>query len=102
MSCHLKIQVVFMYGTGDPKKTEHLLSLDGAKEGLHLFKANLLEEGAFDSVVDGCECVFHTASPVTLTAKDPQVSLFKHSHIIYAAIMDLKKINIRVTWSVLL
>ncbi|KAM1064515.1 hypothetical protein EV1_028280 [Malus domestica] len=24
----------------DPKKTEHLLSLDGAKERLHLFKAD--------------------------------------------------------------
>ncbi|KAJ4969631.1 hypothetical protein NE237_002730 [Protea cynaroides] len=56
----------------DPKKTEHLLALDGAKERLHLFKANLLEEGSFDSLVDGCECVFHTASPVNLTLKDPQ------------------------------
>ncbi|KAM1124321.1 hypothetical protein ACFX15_039115 [Malus domestica] len=28
----------------DAKKTEHLLSLDGAKERLHLFKADLLEE----------------------------------------------------------
>ncbi|KAG2707679.1 hypothetical protein I3760_05G158700 [Carya illinoinensis] len=28
----------------DPKKTEHLLMLDGAKEKLHLFKADLLEE----------------------------------------------------------
>ncbi|RVW22683.1 Dihydroflavonol 4-reductase [Vitis vinifera] len=32
----------------DPKKTEHLLSLDGAKERLRLFKADLLEEGSFD------------------------------------------------------
>ncbi|KAF3963724.1 hypothetical protein CMV_011916 [Castanea mollissima] len=39
----------------DPKKTEHLLALDGAKERLHLLKADLLEEGSFDSVVDGCE-----------------------------------------------
>ncbi|KAL5540166.1 hypothetical protein UlMin_044045 [Ulmus minor] len=59
----------------DPKKTEHLLALDGAKERLHLFKANLLEEGAFDSVVDGCDGVFHTASPVTLSPSDPQVEL---------------------------
>ncbi|CAL5352429.1 unnamed protein product [Camellia sinensis] len=28
----------------DPKKTEHLLALHGAKERLHLFKGNLLEE----------------------------------------------------------
>ncbi|KAM1157993.1 hypothetical protein ACFX1X_028849 [Malus domestica] len=31
----------------DSKKTEHLRSLDGAKERLHLFKADLLEEGSF-------------------------------------------------------
>ncbi|KAM7497151.1 hypothetical protein LguiA_021565 [Lonicera macranthoides] len=56
----------------DPKKTEHLLALDGAKERLHLFKANLLEEGSFDSGVAGCECVFHTASPFYHDINDPQ------------------------------
>ncbi|VFQ75210.1 unnamed protein product [Cuscuta campestris] len=59
----------------DPKRTEHLLSLDGAKERLHLFKADLLKEGSFDSVVDGCEGVFHTASPFYHNVKDPQVEL---------------------------
>ncbi|KAG6713521.1 hypothetical protein I3842_05G157200 [Carya illinoinensis] len=61
----------------DPKKTEHLLMLDGAKERLHLFKADLLEEGSFDSLVDGCEGVFHTATPVYLRAKDPQAELIE-------------------------
>jgi len=50
-----------------------LLSLDGAKERLHLVKANLLEEGSFDSAVEGCHAVFHTASPFFDDAKDPQV-----------------------------
>ncbi|KAI7979448.1 Tetraketide alpha-pyrone reductase 1 [Camellia lanceoleosa] len=50
----------------NPKKTEHLLALDGAKERLHLFKGNLLEEGSFDSVVDGCDGVFHTKIPCFL------------------------------------
>ncbi|KAJ9683900.1 hypothetical protein PVL29_016417 [Vitis rotundifolia] len=59
----------------DPKKTQHLLSLDGAQERLHLFKADLLEEGSFDSVVDGCDGVFHTASPVALDAINPQAEL---------------------------
>ncbi|XP_042491725.1 phenylacetaldehyde reductase-like [Macadamia integrifolia] len=59
----------------DKKKTEHLLALDGAKERLQLFKANLLEEGSFDSIVDGCEAVFHTASPFYIAVKDPQVEL---------------------------
>ncbi|KAM6555123.1 hypothetical protein CsatB_015885 [Cannabis sativa] len=61
----------------DAKKTEHLISLDGAKERLQLFKANLLEEGSFDSVVDHCECVFHTASPLTFTVNDPQAELIE-------------------------
>ncbi|RXH94017.1 hypothetical protein DVH24_016084 [Malus domestica] len=59
----------------DPKKTEHLRSLDGAKERLHLFKADLLEEGAFDAAVDGCQGVFHTASPVLISVTDPQAEL---------------------------
>lgn len=59
----------------DPKKTEHLMALDGAKERLHLIKANLLEEGSFDSIVDGCEGVFHTASPFYHAVKDPQAEL---------------------------
>ncbi|KAJ0980959.1 hypothetical protein J5N97_009214 [Dioscorea zingiberensis] len=60
---------------GDSKKTEHLRALDGASERLHLFKANLLEEGSFDAAVDGCECVFHSASPFYNTPQDPQVEL---------------------------
>ena len=59
--------------TGDRRKTEHLLALDGANERLHLFQADLLDEGSFDPVVDGCEGVFHTASPVHFSASDPQV-----------------------------
>nr|TKR91590.1 putative cinnamoyl-CoA reductase family protein [Populus alba] len=59
----------------DAKKTEHLLALDGAKERLQLFKADLLDEGSFDPVVEGCECVFHTASPFYFTVNDPQAEL---------------------------
>uniref|UniRef100_A0A1J3E711 Tetraketide alpha-pyrone reductase 1 n=1 Tax=Noccaea caerulescens TaxID=107243 RepID=A0A1J3E711_NOCCA len=61
----------------DKKKTGHLLALDGAKERLKLFKANLLHEGSFEHAIDGCNAVFHTASPVTLTAADPQAELIK-------------------------
>ncbi|CAN1316681.1 Phenylacetaldehyde reductase [Linum perenne] len=59
----------------NPKKTQHLLALDGAKERLNLFKADLLDEGSFDNVVEGCEGVFHTASPFYLNATDPQAEL---------------------------
>ncbi|KAL4586257.1 hypothetical protein LXL04_010892 [Taraxacum kok-saghyz] len=61
----------------DPKKTEHLRALDGAKERLSLFEANLTEEGSFDSAINGCECVFHTASPVLLSVSDPQAQLLE-------------------------
>lgn len=59
----------------DPKRTQHLLALDGAKERLHLFKANLLEPGSFDMIVDGCDGVFHTASPFYHAVTDPQAEL---------------------------
>ncbi|CAL0334250.1 unnamed protein product [Lupinus luteus] len=59
----------------DPKKVHHLLQLDGAKERLHLYKADLLEQGSFDSVVQGSHAVFHTASPVRLVVQDPQAEL---------------------------
>ncbi|MQK22079.1 NAD-dependent epimerase/dehydratase family protein, partial [Escherichia coli] len=61
--------------TNDPRKIHHLVNLDGAKERLQLFKANLLEEGSFDTVVQGCHGVFHTASPFYHDVKDPQAEL---------------------------
>ncbi|XVF71298.1 hypothetical protein PTKIN_Ptkin12aG0025700 [Pterospermum kingtungense] len=61
----------------DPKKTHHLVSLDGAKERLHLFKADLLDEGCFDSIVDGCHGVFHAATPVIVSAADPQAEIIE-------------------------
>ncbi|XP_065867222.1 phenylacetaldehyde reductase [Euphorbia lathyris] len=59
----------------DPRKTEHLRALDGAAERLKLFKANLLVEGSFDSAVEGCDGVFHTASPFYHDVNDPQAEL---------------------------
>ncbi|XP_051133566.1 phenylacetaldehyde reductase-like [Andrographis paniculata] len=63
----------------DSRKTEHLKALRGAEERLRLFEANLTEEGSFDSVVDGCDGVFHTASPVPSSAAiaDPQLELIE-------------------------
>ncbi|KAJ9563920.1 hypothetical protein OSB04_009080 [Centaurea solstitialis] len=59
----------------DPKKTEHLLTLDGAKERLSLFEANLTQEGSFESAVNGCECLFHTASPVAFSVDGTKAQL---------------------------
>ncbi|CAN0860246.1 Phenylacetaldehyde reductase [Linum grandiflorum] len=61
---------------GDATKVAHLLALDGAKDRLHIFEADLLKDGSFDSAVDGCEGVFHTASPVNLSiSSDPKAEL---------------------------
>nr|XP_043613917.1 phenylacetaldehyde reductase-like [Erigeron canadensis] len=59
----------------DPKKTEHLLALDGAKERLHLFQADLLKDGSFDDAVKDCDGVFHTASPFFIHTDNPQEEL---------------------------
>ncbi|KAL8150547.1 hypothetical protein V2J09_020355 [Rumex salicifolius] len=50
----------------DPKKVDHLIGLEGAKERLHLFEADLNDEGSFDAPIQGCHGVFHTASPCSL------------------------------------
>jgi hypothetical protein len=51
--------------------------LDGAEERLHFFKADLLEDGSFDEMVDGSDCIFHTASPFVNDSDpvDPQVNI---------------------------
>nr|XP_008356774.1 cinnamoyl-CoA reductase 1-like [Malus domestica] len=77
LGCGLLMFNSLVLFTDDAKKTEHLLSLDGAKERLHLFKADLLEEGSFDAVVDGCVGVFHTASPAQISATDPQAEIIE-------------------------
>ncbi|XP_051118066.1 phenylacetaldehyde reductase-like isoform X2 [Andrographis paniculata] len=61
----------------DPAKIDHLKALEGAEGRLHLFQASLTEDGSFDSVVDGCQGVFHTASPCFVSASDPQSELIE-------------------------
>lgn len=69
---HLNVFFFFFFSLVDTKKTNHLLTLEGASERLKLFKSDLLEEGSFDQAIEGCDGVFHTASPVSLTVTDPQ------------------------------
>jgi len=45
-------------------KYQHLLNIEAETEGtLEVFEADLLQRNAFIKPVDGCEVVFHTASP---------------------------------------
>ncbi|KAI4339447.1 hypothetical protein MLD38_024391 [Melastoma candidum] len=50
----------------DDSKVGFLKELNGAKERLKVYKADLLREGSFDEAVDGVDGVFHTASPVVV------------------------------------
>ena len=64
----------------DPSNTDkvgHLLEMaEESRSTLTLFGADLLDEGAFDEAMDGCEVVFHTASPFVISGiKDPQKDL---------------------------
>ena len=51
------------------------MQLDGAAESLRLFKADVLDSAALAAAVEGCEGVFHVASPVPLDKLvDPEAS----------------------------
>ncbi|XP_059641801.1 cinnamoyl-CoA reductase 1 [Cornus florida] len=49
----------------DDPKNSHLRELEGAKERLTLCKADLLHYESLREAINGCDGVFHTASPVT-------------------------------------
>lgn len=59
----------FLY-IDDPKNC-HLRELEGAKERLTLCRGDLLDYQSLREAINGCDGVFHTASPVT----DDPVSL---------------------------
>ncbi|KAH9694210.1 tetraketide alpha-pyrone reductase 1 [Citrus sinensis] len=51
---------------GNERKLAHLWRLEGAKERLQIVRANLMDEGSFDDAINGCQGVFHTASPAEI------------------------------------
>ena len=56
-------------------KIRHLVEMSNGSPGsLDFFAANLLEPGSYDRATEGCEIVFHTASPFLDMSKisDPQ------------------------------
>ena len=60
------------------KKVGHLKEAAEKSNGrLKLFKADLLTSGAYKEAMDGCELVYHTASPFTLEVKNPQKDLIE-------------------------
>lgn len=60
----------------DGAKTKVLSELVPAgSDQLRIFEADLLREGSFSDAMEGCDCVFHTASPFMLQVRDNQRDL---------------------------
>jgi nucleoside-diphosphate-sugar epimerase len=58
------------------EKLAHLNKLASEAPGtIKYFKADLLNEGSYEEAMNGCELVFHTASPFTSDFKDAQKEL---------------------------
>ncbi|XP_062028274.1 cinnamoyl-CoA reductase 1-like isoform X1 [Rosa rugosa] len=59
-------------------KNSHLRKLDKASENLKLFKADLLDYDSLCLAIDGCDGVFHVASPVPSgSVPNPEVQLIE-------------------------
>lgn len=63
----------------NPDKAEkhaHLDAIANNSSGtIKYFKSDLLDEGSYAEAMEGCELVYHTASPFILEVKDPQKDL---------------------------
>ena len=58
------------------KKVAHLNAIaEQSKGSIKYFKSDLMQPGSYAKAMEGCELVFHTASPFTLDVKDPQKDL---------------------------
>ncbi|XP_057988512.1 retrovirus-related Pol polyprotein from transposon RE2 isoform X1 [Hevea brasiliensis] len=54
-------------------KVKHLLDLPKASTHLSLWRGELVEEGSFDDVIQGCTGVFHVATPMDFSVdRDPE------------------------------
>ncbi|KAL8148576.1 dihydroflavonol 4-reductase-like isoform X2 [Apium graveolens] len=51
---------------GNEKKVKHLLELPNASTHMSLLKADLAEESSYDDAIQGCEGVFHVATPMEI------------------------------------
>lgn len=60
------------------KKIQHLEdAAKNSKGTLKFFASDLLKEGSYTAAMEGCELVYHTASPFSTTVKDPQKELIE-------------------------
>lgn len=62
----------------DNEKNVHLKLLENASENLRLFKAELLDYDALFAAIEGCDGVFHVASPIQQdTVPNPEVEIIE-------------------------
>nr|AIY51701.1 dihydroflavonol 4-reductase [Penstemon barbatus] len=59
------------------KKVKHLIELPKADTNLTLWKADLTVDGSFDEAIQGCEGVFHLATPMEFDSPDPENEVIK-------------------------
>lgn len=60
------------------QKIAHLKHLAEKSEGkIKFFKSDLLNEGSYAEGMEGCELVYHTASPFIMEVKNPQKDLIE-------------------------
>lgn len=60
------------------KKVGHLKdAAQNSKGEIKFFKTDLLTPGSYKEAMEGCELVYHTASPFTTDVKDPQKELIE-------------------------
>ncbi|XP_073293401.1 dihydroflavonol 4-reductase [Primulina huaijiensis] len=59
------------------KKVKHLVELPGADTNLTLWKADMMVSGSYDEAVQGCEGVFHMATPMDFESGDPENEVIK-------------------------
>ncbi|KAK4394310.1 Dihydroflavonol 4-reductase [Sesamum angolense] len=62
---------------GNMKKVKHLTELPKADTNLTLWKADMNVEGSFDEAIQGCEGVFHLATPMDFESNDPENEVIK-------------------------
>ncbi len=69
----------------DPENSEKLKHLNALAEqasgSIAYFKADLLDDGSYAKAMQGCEVVFHTASPFFMNVKDPQKELIEPAQL---------------------
>ncbi|MCB2199480.1 NAD-dependent epimerase/dehydratase family protein [bacterium] len=60
------------------KKIQHLVDIANASSGtIRFFKSDLLEDGSYAEAMEGCELVYHTASPFSTSVEDPVKQLIE-------------------------